>query len=73
MADVAGVSVYGLLVKLGVLWPICLQVMAEMESNLLLQGATANEDRLQEDVPQTIALLAEAGIQFFMLTGATNS
>lgn len=44
-------------------------VMAEMESNLLLQGATANEDRLQEDVPQTIALLAEAGIQFFMLTG----
>ncbi len=46
--------------------------MAEMESNLLLQGATANEDRLQEDVPQTIALLVEAGIQFFMLTGAAR-
>lgn len=27
------------------------------------QGATANEDRLQENVPQTIALLSDAGIR----------
>jgi magnesium-transporting ATPase (P-type) len=44
-------------------------VMAEMESGLLLQGATANEDKLQEEVPETIALLAEAGIKIYMLTG----
>ena len=44
-------------------------VMAAMESNLLLQGATANEDKLQEEVPETIALLSEAGIKFYMLTG----
>ncbi len=45
-------------------------VMAAMESDLKLQGATANEDKLQEDVPETIALLAEAGIKMYMLTGA---
>ena len=44
-------------------------VMSGMESGLILQGATANEDRLQEDVPETIALLAEAGIKMYMLTG----
>ncbi len=27
------------------------------------QGATANEDRLQEDVPETISTLAEAGVK----------
>ncbi len=47
-------------------------VMAQMESQLLLQGATANEDKLQEDVPETIALLAEAGIKFYMLTGTAQ-
>ena len=28
-----------------------------------MQGATANEDRLQEHVPETIASLADAGIK----------
>lgn len=43
--------------------------MAEMESGLILQGATANEDQLQEAVPETIAKLSEAGIKIYMLTG----
>lgn len=45
------------------------ECMDEMEMGLLLQGATANEDKLQEDVPDTIARLAEAGIKIWMLTG----
>lgn len=35
----------------------------------MLLGATAVEDRLQDDVPQTIASLQEAGIKIWMLTG----
>lgn len=42
---------------------------AEMERSLLFQGATANEDKLQEEVPETIALLAQAGVKIYMLTG----
>ncbi|XP_035997230.1 phospholipid-transporting ATPase IC [Fundulus heteroclitus] len=41
----------------------------EMERDLLLLGVTAIEDRLQEGVPETIALLQEAGIKVWVLTG----
>ncbi|XP_017262394.1 phospholipid-transporting ATPase IC [Kryptolebias marmoratus] len=41
----------------------------EMERELLLLGVTAIEDRLQEGVPETIALLKQAGIKVWVLTG----
>ena len=44
-------------------------LMEEMESELLLQGATANEDKLQPQVPETIDMFARAGINIWMLTG----
>ncbi|OAA61827.1 phospholipid-translocating p-type ATPase-like protein [Niveomyces insectorum RCEF 264] len=40
-----------------------------IEQNLTLLGGTAIEDRLQDGVPDTIALLAEAGIKLWVLTG----
>lgn len=40
-----------------------------IERDLSLLGGTAIEDRLQEGVPDTIALLAEAGIKLWVLTG----
>lgn len=40
-----------------------------IEQDLTLLGGTAIEDRLQEGVPDTIALLAEAGIKLWVLTG----
>ena len=36
---------------------------------MVLLGATAVEDRLQDEVPQTIAQLQQAGIKIWMLTG----
>lgn len=36
-----------------------LQVYEDIEQNLILLGATAIEDKLQDDVPDTIATLAE--------------
>uniref|UniRef100_A0AAR2KWY8 Phospholipid-transporting ATPase n=1 Tax=Pygocentrus nattereri TaxID=42514 RepID=A0AAR2KWY8_PYGNA len=41
----------------------------DMENNLTLLGATGIEDRLQENVPETIQALREAGIQVWVLTG----
>ena len=41
----------------------------EIEQNLVLIGATAIEDKLQDGVPQTIANLANAGIKLWVLTG----
>lgn len=41
----------------------------EMESDLLLQGAVAIEDQLQEFVPETLSRLEEAGIRVWMVTG----
>ncbi|XP_047444139.1 phospholipid-transporting ATPase IC [Mugil cephalus] len=41
----------------------------EMEEDLQLLGVTAIEDRLQEGVPETIALLQEAGLKVWVLTG----
>jgi magnesium-transporting ATPase (P-type) len=44
-------------------------LQAQVEAGLTLQGATANEDKLQPEVPETIALLARAGIKLWMVTG----
>lgn len=44
-------------------------VADSIERELTLLGGTAIEDRLQEGVPDTIALLAEAGIKLWVLTG----
>jgi len=40
-----------------------------LERNLILLGATAIEDKLQEEVPETISALRAAGIKIWMLTG----
>lgn len=40
-----------------------------IEKNLVLLGATAIEDRLQNGVPETIATLMKAGIKIWVLTG----
>jgi phospholipid-transporting ATPase len=40
-----------------------------IETNLILLGATAIEDKLQEGVPETIAALLEAKIKVWVLTG----
>lgn len=45
------------------------EVSDKIERELTLLGGTAIEDRLQEGVPDTIALLAEAGIKLWVLTG----
>ena len=44
-------------------------VSDEMERDLTLLGGTAIEDRLQDGVPDTIALLGDAGIKLWVLTG----
>ncbi|KAI9003711.1 hypothetical protein BC832DRAFT_88201 [Gaertneriomyces semiglobifer] len=45
-------------------------IVAEtIEKELVLMGATAIEDKLQDGVPDTIALLAKAGIKIWVLTG----
>jgi phospholipid-translocating ATPase len=41
----------------------------KIEQELTLLGATAIEDRLQRQVPETIQLLRRAGIKIWMLTG----
>ncbi|GAB0135335.1 hypothetical protein EsDP_00003677 [Epichloe bromicola] len=47
-----------------------LENVAELiEQDLYLLGGTAIEDRLQDGVPDTIALLAKAGIKLWVLTG----
>ena len=40
-----------------------------IERNLMLLGGTAIEDRLQDGVPDAIALLGKAGIKLWVLTG----
>eukprot|EP01126_Amoeba_proteus_P053769 TRINITY_DN6574_c0_g1_i2.p1 TRINITY_DN6574_c0_g1~~TRINITY_DN6574_c0_g1_i2.p1 ORF type:complete len:1109 (+),score=201.35 TRINITY_DN6574_c0_g1_i2:189-3329(+) len=40
-----------------------------IEKDLVLLGATAIEDKLQEGVPETIARLLQAGIRVWVLTG----
>jgi magnesium-transporting ATPase (P-type) len=45
------------------------RLMDDLENGLHLQGATANEDKLQPEVPETIAMLAKAGVRTWMVTG----
>ena len=45
------------------------RLAVEAESNLVLQGATAIEDKLQDGVPELLADLRLAGIKVWMLTG----
>ncbi|CCH40628.1 phospholipid-translocating ATPase [Wickerhamomyces ciferrii] len=42
---------------------------SEIESNLILLGGTAIEDRLQIGVPESIETLSKAGIKLWVLTG----
>ena len=45
------------------------RLVEEAEAGVTLQGATANEDKLQPFVPETIERLARAGMSIWMLTG----
>jgi len=45
------------------------EVSDKIEQELTLLGGTAIEDRLQDGVPDSIALLAQAGIKLWVLTG----
>ena len=45
------------------------EVYEEIEQNMILMGATAIEDKLQDGVPDCIANLALAGIKIWVLTG----
>lgn len=45
------------------------EIYDRFERDLVLLGATAVEDRLQDNVPQTIFDLQDAGIKIWMLTG----
>ncbi|KAJ3254954.1 hypothetical protein HK103_006751 [Boothiomyces macroporosus] len=47
----------------------CDLIANRMEQNLILIGATAIEDKLQDGVPDAIATLAKAGIKLWVLTG----
>ncbi len=44
-------------------------VYEEIEQNMILMGATAIEDKLQDGVPEAIANLALANIKIWVLTG----
>jgi phospholipid-translocating ATPase len=45
------------------------KVLGLIETNLTLIGATGIEDKLQEDVAETLTVLREAGIKIWVLTG----
>ena len=45
------------------------QLEYELENGLILQGASAIEDSLQEGVPEALAKLTDAGIHVWMITG----
>ncbi|XP_073013887.1 phospholipid-transporting ATPase 2 isoform X1 [Typha latifolia] len=53
-------------------WKIA-EVCQRLELDLEILGVTAIEDRLQEGVPETIEILRQAGINFWMLTGDKQS
>lgn len=46
-----------------------MDVMEQIENELEIVGATAIEDRLQPEVPETISLLLKADIKLWVLTG----
>lgn len=45
------------------------EVYEEIEKDLMLVGATAIEDKLQDGVPDTIANLSKANVKIWVLTG----
>ena len=45
------------------------KVKGELERNLYLIGASAIEDKLQKEVPETVQILKEADIKIWMITG----
>ena len=45
------------------------ELQEEIEKDLVLIGATAIEDKLQDDVDTTIQALKDAGIKVWVLTG----
>lgn len=45
------------------------ELQSEIEMDLTLVGATAIEDKLQDEVGDTISKLKEAGIRIWVLTG----
>jgi len=45
------------------------KIQEQIEQNLVLVGATAIEDKLQDKVGETIDALKEAGIKVWVLTG----
>ncbi|KEG15008.1 phospholipid-transporting ATPase 1-like protein [Trypanosoma grayi] len=45
------------------------KVCIEIERELRLVGATAIEDKLQDDVPETVSFFLNAGVVIWMLTG----
>lgn len=44
-------------------------IAEEIETNLILLGATAIEDKLQDGVPETLRKLEQAGVKIWILTG----
>lgn len=44
-------------------------MQSEIESGMTLVGSTAIEDKLQEDVKETIEAFKETGIKVWVLTG----
>jgi phospholipid-translocating ATPase len=44
-------------------------ILQKIEKDLILLGATAVEDKLQDGVPECIDKLAQAGIKLWVLTG----
>uniref|UniRef100_A0A3Q2P9C5 Phospholipid-transporting ATPase n=1 Tax=Fundulus heteroclitus TaxID=8078 RepID=A0A3Q2P9C5_FUNHE len=46
-----------------------METAVQLETNLTLLGATGIEDRLQENVPESIMALREAGMHVWVLTG----
>ena len=45
------------------------QAQSQIEVNLEIVGATAIEDKLQDEVGETISVLKQAGINIWVLTG----
>ena len=46
--------------------------MAEIERDLILMGATAIEDKLQDGVGDAISSLRKGGVKVWMLTGSSE-
>ena len=45
------------------------KIQSEIEQDMLLVGSTAIEDKLQEDVAETIGTMRQAGVKVWVLTG----